>query len=124
MARVPTICRRDAKRLNREASAWSGRTRHRQPNEGPRGRLGVRNFQTHPAQGQGASCNGAHPEGTPLPRHVLAELPARHGAAGLVAARSGEIEAGRSETELEQEPETGDAMVRQVDRVIGIALNG
>ena len=62
------------------------------------------------------------PEGTPLPRNVLAELQRDMARLGFVVSQIREIEQARQKR-LEQEPETGPhAMVRQVARVIGIGL--
>jgi len=47
------------------ASAWSGTHSHRQPEwKGTLARLGIRRFQTNPAQGGGSSCNTHTPEGS------------------------------------------------------------
>ena len=62
------------------------------------------------------------PEGTPLPRNVLAELQRDMARLGFVVSQIREIEDIRQKR-LEQEPETGHhAMVRQVARVIGIGI--
>jgi transposase len=62
------------------------------------------------------------PEGTPLPRNVLAELQRDMARLGFVVSQIREIEQARQKR-LEQETETGPhAMVRQVARVIGIGI--
>jgi transposase len=62
------------------------------------------------------------PEGTPLPRNVLAELQRDMARLGFVVSQIREIEQARQKR-LEQETETGPhTMVRQVARVIGIGI--
>ena len=62
------------------------------------------------------------PEGTPLPRNVLAELQRDMARLGFVVSQIREIEETRQKR-LEQETETGQhAMVRQVARVVGIGI--
>src|SRR5438477_7543175 len=71
---------------------------HRQPNEGHAGPARRAQFQTHPAQGSGASCNGTHPGGHAAAAKHLGRAAARHGAAGLCRQPDQRDRAGSSET--------------------------
>ena len=85
-------------------------------------RLGVRNFKPTLRKAAERLATVHTPEGTPLPRNVLAELQRDMARLGFVVSQIREIEQARQKR-LEQEPETGPhAMVRQVARVIGIGL--
>ena len=85
-------------------------------------RLGVRNFKPTLRKAAERLATLHTPEGTPLPRNVLAELQRDMARLGFVVSLIREIEQARQKR-LEQEPETGPhAMVRQVARVIGIGL--
>src|SRR5258705_9143795 len=85
-------------------------------------RLGVRNFKPTMRYAAERLATVHTPEGTPLPRNVLAELQRDMARLGFVVSQIREIEQARQKR-LEQEPETGPhAMVRQVARVIGIGI--
>ena len=85
-------------------------------------RLGVRNFKPTLRKAAERLATVHTPEGTPLPRNVLAELQRDMARLGFVVSQIREIEDTRQKR-LEQEPETGHhAMVRQVARVIGIGI--
>jgi len=85
-------------------------------------RLGVRNFKPTLRKAAERLATVHTPEGTPLPRNVLAELQRDMARLGFVVSQIREIEQARQKR-LEQEPETAPhAMVRQVARVIGIGL--
>jgi len=85
-------------------------------------RLGVRNFKPTLRKAAERLATVHTPEGTPLPRNVLAELQRDMARLGFVVSQIREIEQARQKR-LEQETETGPhAMVRQVARVIGIGL--
>ena len=84
--------------------------------------LGVRNFKPTLRKAAERLATVHTPEGTPLPRNVLAELQRDMARLGFVVSQIREIEQARQKR-LEQEPETGPhAMVRQVARVIGIGI--
>ena len=123
MARVPTIAEEDAKRPNRERRCLVGeRTRIVNRMKGTLARLGVRNFKPTLRKAAERLATVHTPEGTPLPRNVLAELQRDMARLGFVVSQIREIEQARQKR-LEQEPETGPhAMVRQVARVIGIGI--
>jgi len=123
MARVPTIAEEDAKRPNRERECLVGeRTRIVNRMKATLARLGVRNFKPTLRKAAERLATVHTPEGTPLPRNVLAELQRDMARLGFVVSQIREIEQARQKR-LEQEPETGPhAMVRQVARVIGIGL--
>src|ERR1700731_4146342 len=75
MARVPTIAEEDAKRPNRERECLVGeRTRIVNRMKGSLARLGVRNFKPTLRKAAERLATLHTPEGTPLPRNVLAEL--------------------------------------------------
>ena len=85
-------------------------------------RLGVRNFKPTLRKAAERLATVHTPEGTPLPRNVLAELQRDMARLGFVVSQIREIEQARQKR-LEQETETGPhAMVRQVARVIGIGI--
>jgi len=85
-------------------------------------RLGVRNFKPTLRKAAERLATVHTPEGTPLPRNVLAELQRDMARLGFVVSQIREIEQARQKR-LEQETETGShAMVRQVARVIGIGI--
>jgi len=123
MARVPTIAEEDAKRPNRERECLVGeRTRIVNRMKATLARLGVRNFKPTLRKAAERLATVHTPEGTPLPRNVLAELQRDMARLGFVVSQIREIEQARQKR-LEQEPETAPhAMVRQVARVIGIGL--
>jgi transposase len=123
MARVPTIAEEDAKRPNRERECLVGeRTRIVNRMKGSLARLGVRNFKPTLRKAAERLATLHTPEGTPLPRNVLAELQRDMARLGFVVSQIREIEQARQKR-LEQETETGPhAMVRQVARVIGIGI--
>ena len=123
MARVPTIAEEDAKRPNRERECLVGeRTRIVNRMKATLARLGVRNFKPTLRKAAERLATVHTPEGTPLPRNVLAELQRDMARLGFVVSQIREIEQARQKR-LEQEPETGPhAMVRQVARVIGIGI--
>jgi transposase len=123
MARVPTIAEEDAKRPNRERECLVGeRTRIVNRMKATLARLGVRNFKPTLRKAAERLATVHTPEGTPLPRNVLAELQRDMARLGFVVSQIREIEQARQER-LEQEPETAHhAMVRQVARVIGIGI--
>jgi len=90
--------------------------------KGSLARLGIRNFKPTLRKAAERLATVHTPEGTPLPRNVLAELQRDMARLGFVVSQIREIEQARQKR-LEQEPETGPhAMVRQVARVIGIGL--
>jgi len=123
MARVPTIAEEDAKRPNRERECLVGeRTRIVNRMKATLARLGVRNFKPTLRKAAERLATVHTPEGTPLPRNVLAELQRDMARLGFVVSQIREIEQARQKR-LEQETETGShAMVRQVARVIGIGI--
>ena len=123
MARVPTIAEEDAKRPNRERECLVGeRTRIVNRMKATLARLGVRNFKPTLRKAAERLATVHTPEGTPLPRNVLAELQRDMARLGFVVSQIREIEQARQKR-LEQETETGPhAMVRQVARVIGIGI--
>ena len=123
MARVPTIAEEDAKRPNRERECLVGeRTRIVNRMKATLARLGVRNFKPTLRKAAERLATVHIPEGTPLPRNVLAELQRDMARLGFVVSQIREIEQVRQKR-LEQETETGPhAMVRQVARVIGIGI--
>ena len=123
MARVPTIAEEDAKRPNRERECLVGeRTRIVNRMKATLARLGVRNFKPTLRKAAERLATVHTPEGTPLPRNVLAELQRDMARLGFVVSQIREIEQARQKR-LEQEAETGPhAMVRQVARVIGIGI--
>ena len=123
MARVPTIAEEDAKRPNRERECLVGeRTRIVNRMKATLARLGVRNFKPTLRKAAERLAMVHTPEGTPLPRNVLAELQRDMARLGFVVSQIREIEQARQKR-LEQETETGPhAMVRQVARVIGIGI--
>ena len=85
-------------------------------------RLGVRNFKPTLRKAAERLATVHTPEGTPLPRNVLAELQRDMARLGFVVSQIREIEEARQKR-LEQETETGPhAMVRQVARVVGIGI--
>jgi transposase len=85
-------------------------------------RLGIRNFKPTLRKAAERLATVHTPEGTPLPRNVLAELQRDMARLGFVVGQIREIEQARQKR-LEQETETGPhAMVRQVARVIGIGI--
>jgi len=85
-------------------------------------RLGVRNFKPTLRKAAERLATVHTPEGTPLPRNVLAELQRDMARLSFVVSQIREIEQARQKR-LEQETETGPhAMVRQVARVIGIGI--
>jgi transposase len=85
-------------------------------------RLGVRNFKPTLRKAAERLATVHTPEGTPLPRNVLAELQRDMARLGFVVSQIREIEETRQKR-LEQETETGQhAMVRQVARVVGIGI--
>ena len=122
MARVPTIAEEDAKRPNRERECLVGeRTRIVNRMKATLARLGVRNFKPTLRKAAERLATVHTPEGTPLPRNVLAELQRDMARLGFVVSQIREIEQTRQKRE--QETETGPhAMVRQVARVIGIGI--
>src|SRR5256714_1893248 len=84
MARVPTIAEEDAKRPNRERDCLVGeRTRIVNRIKSTLARLGIRKFQTHPAQGGRTSGNRAHPGRHAAATKHLGRAAARHGTARL-----------------------------------------
>src|ERR1700732_2942567 len=90
MARVPTIAEEDAKRPNRERECLVGeRTRIVNRMKGSLARLGVRNFKPTLRKAAERLATLHTPEGTPLPRNVLAELQRDMARLGFVSARSG-----------------------------------
>ena len=123
MARVPTIAEEDAKPPNRERECLVGeRTRIVNRMKATLARLGVRNFKPTLRKAAERLATVHTPEGTPLPRNVLAELQRDMARLGFVVSQIREIEQARQKR-LEQETETGPhAMVRQVARVIGIGI--
>src|SRR3982075_632586 len=123
MVRVPTIAEEDAKRPNRERECLVGeRTRIVNRMKATFARLGVRNFKPTLRKAAERLATVHTPEGTPLPRNVLAELQRDMARLGFVVSQIREIEQARQKR-LEQETETGPhAMVRQVARVIGIGI--
>ena len=123
MARVPTIAEEDAKRPNRERECLVGeRTRIVNRMKATLARLGVRNFKPTLRKAAERLATVHTPEGTPLPRNVLAELQRDMARLGFVVSQIREIDQARQKR-LEQETETGPhAMVRQVARVIGIGI--
>ncbi len=123
MARVPTIAEEDAKRPNRERECLVGeRTRIVNRMKATLARLGVRNFKPTLRKAAERLATVHTPEGTPLPRNVLAELQRDMARLGFVVSQIREIEQARQKR-LEQETETGPhTMVRQVARVIGIGI--
>jgi transposase len=123
MARVPTIAEEDAKRPNRERECLVGeRTRIVNRMKATLARLGVRNFKPTLRKAAERLATVHTPEGTPLPRNVLAELQRDMARLGFVVGQIREIEQARQKR-FEQETETGPhAMVRQVARVIGIGI--
>src|SRR6202048_4223125 len=123
MARVPTIAEEDAKRPNRERECLVGeRTRIVNRIKSTLARLGIRNFRPTLRKAAERLATLHTPDGTPLPRNVLAELQRDMARLGFVVSQIREIEQARQKR-LEQEPETGPhAMVRQVARVIGIGI--
>src|SRR5262245_32756868 len=107
MARVPTIAEEDAKRPNRERECLVGeRTRIVNRMRATLARLGVRHFKPtlHKAAERLATVHT--PEGTPLPRNVLAELQRDMARVGFVMNQIRDIEDTRRRR-LEQQPETG-----------------
>src|SRR6476660_317909 len=114
MARVPTIAEEDAKRPNRERECLVGeRTRIINRMKATLARLGVRNFKPTLRKAAERLETVHTPEGTPLPRNVLAELQRDMARLGFVVSQIREIEQARQKR-LEQEPETAPhAMVRQ-----------
>src|SRR5580693_4956137 len=123
MARVPTIAEEDAKRPNRERECLVGeRTRIVNRMKGSLARLGVRNFKPTLRKAAERLATLHTPEGTPLPRNVLAELQRDMARLGFVVSQIREIEQARQKR-LEQEPETGPhAMVRHLARVVGVGI--
>src|ERR1700741_3061830 len=123
MARVPTIAEEDAKRPNRERECLvKERTRLVNRMKGTLARLGIRNFKPTLRQAAERLATMHTPEGTPLPRNVLAELQRDMARLGFVVSQIREIEQARQKR-LEQETETGShAMVRQGARVRGIGI--
>ncbi len=123
MARVPTIAEEDAKRPNRERECLVGeRTRIVNRMKATLARLGVRNFKPTLRKAAERLATVHTPEGTPLPRNVLAELQRDMARLSFVVSQIREIEQARQKR-LEQETETGPhTMVRQVARVIGIGI--
>src|SRR6476659_7147339 len=121
IARVPTMAEEDAKRPNRERECLVGeRTRIVNRMKATLARLGERNFKPTLRKAAERLATVHTPEGTPLPRNVLAELQRDMARLGFVVSQIREIEQARQQR-LEQETETGPhAMVRQVARVIGI----
>jgi len=123
MARVPTIAEEDAKRPNRERECLVGeRTRIVNRMKATLARLGVRNFKPTLRKAAERLATVHTPEGTPLPRNVLAELQRDIARLGFVVSQIKEIEEARQER-LEQEPETRPhAMVRHLARVVGVGI--
>src|SRR5882762_5487091 len=123
MARVPTIAEEDAKRPNRERECLVGeRTRIVNRMKATLARLGVRNFKPTLRKAAERLATVHTPEGTPLPRNVLAELQRDMARLGFVVSQIREIEQARQKR-LEQEPETGShAMVRRLARVVGVGI--
>src|SRR3981189_132467 len=90
MARVPTIAEEDAKRPNRERECLVGeRTRIVNRMKATLARLGVRNFKPTLRKAAERLATVHTPEGTPLPRNVLAECSATWRGWALSSARSG-----------------------------------
>src|SRR5689334_18049971 len=120
MARVPTIAEEDAKRPNRERECLVGeRTRIVNRMKATLARLGVRNFKPTLRKAAERLATVHTPEGTPLPRNVLAELQRDMARLGFVFSQIREIEQARQKR-LEQETETGpQAMVGRLARVGG-----
>src|ERR1700674_5296312 len=123
MARVPTIAEEDAKRPNRERECLVGeRTRIVNRMKATLARLGIRNFKPTLRKAAERLATVHTPEGTPLPRNVLAELQRDMARLGFVVSQIREIEQARQKR-LEQETETGpDAMVRRLARVVGVGI--
>src|SRR6202030_3802799 len=93
MARVPTIAEEDAKRPNRERECLVGeRTRIVNRMKGTLARLGIRNFKPTLRKAAERLATLHTPEGTPLPRNVLAELQRDMARLGFVVSQIREID--------------------------------
>ena len=96
MARVPTIAEEDAKRPTRERECLVGeRTRIVNRMKATLARLGVRNFKPTLRKAAERLATVHTPEGTPLPRNVLAELQRDMARLGFVVSQIREIEEAR-----------------------------
>jgi transposase len=122
MVRVPTIAEEDAKRPNPERECLvAERTRIVNRMNGTLARLGIRSFKPTLRKAADRLATLHTPEGMPLPPNFLAELQRDMARLGFVVSQIRQIEEARQKR-LEQEPETGLAMVRQLARVVGVGI--
>jgi transposase len=124
MVRVPTIAEEDAKRPNRERECLvKERTRLVNRMKGALARLGIRDFKPTLRKAAERLATLHTPEGSPLPPNVTAELQRDLARLGLVVSQIKEVETARQKR-LEQQPESEGphAMVRLLNRVVGIGI--
>src|SRR6516225_5878980 len=123
MVRIPTIAEEDAKRPNRERECLvKDRTRLVNRMKGTLARLGIRHFRPTLRNAAGHLAALSTPEGSPLPPNVAAELERDIARLRLVISQIKQLEEARRQR-LEEQPERGPhAMVRLLDRVVGIGI--
>src|SRR5215510_5876108 len=124
MARVPTIAEEDAKRPNRERDCLVGeRTRIVNQIKSALARLGIRNFKPTLRKAAERLATAHTPEGMPLPPNTLAELQRDMARLGFVVSQIRQIEEARQKR-LEMQHEAGPpaAMVRQLNRIVGVGV--
>lgn len=123
MAAVPSLAEEDAKRANREHETLVGeRTRLVNRMKGALARLGLRGFNPKLKKAPERLEDLRTPEGVPLPANTRAELRRDMERLALVEQQIKAIEAARLARLQEAPDEPANAMVRLLERVVGIGI--
>ena len=123
MAAIPSLAEEDAKRANREHETLVGeRTRLVNRMKGALARLGLRGFNPKLKTAPGRLEALRTPEGVPLPANTLAELRRDMARFALVNEQIKAIEAARLARLQEAPDQPAHAMVRLLERVVGIGI--
>ena len=123
MAAIPSLAEEDAKRANRERETLVGeRTRLVNRMKGALARLGVRGFNPKLKKAPSRLEDLRTPEGVPLPANTLAELRRDMARLALVNDQIKQIEAARLARLQEAPDQPTHAMVRLLERVVGLGI--
>jgi transposase len=123
MAAIPSLAEEDAKRPNRERETLVGEsTRLVNRMKGALARLGVRGFNPKLKKAPARLESLRTPEGVPLPANTLAELRRDMERLALAKQQIKAIETARLARLQEASDQPNHAMVRQLERVLGIGI--
>jgi transposase len=123
MAAIPTLEDEDARRPGRERQTLVGeRTRILNRLKANLARLGIRGFRPNLARAQSQLEALRTPEGMAIPKNTLAEMRRDMDRLQFVKRQIKEIEKTRAERLAKEPTEQRDAMVRLLERVVGVGV--